>query len=940
MRKLFRAISVTTLAILLGSTAVTSAVAWLKIGYEVSLGNTGSVHLNAGAEAAYFGGGDGSSGNPYIISNSNHLYNLAWLQYIGYFNSPEPVKQLYFKLGDDVPATGLDMTGVVLPPIGTDTYPFLGNFDGNGKKIVNLTVSNDDPMQSTSDFGVTKPDTSILSGTTRPNIVGFFGVVGQLPSQNINYTSSTVEMKNFTLENLTIVSKTSQTLVGFAAGYVDGNVSGVKIGGNSKINLNESTTTAITDITNDLSDYGLVGYTTKKGSTGNYSQDISKYYHTGGSGSGADPLWGGSIAFDAFNQRLHHHILNSTDIRFKNGNTTYSTGLLKSYSNSDSKLSIYRGGTASAADTYLKKDPNSNYVVYNIIGAGTHSIWSGNGATTSGRTKYTAASAVDGTYQPLMVNSDYSTSSKNTGYLASDTCVQNGSSHLYNTLEGTIRSASYPNGQISNSFDDTFHAYGDLYNSSTGGPIYTYNGNKMEILTNKGVNYSDGYTLVSDDYNSSHTVANSALTGYTKTTYTSLGLKRYKDARFHLESVLSGSSYVHGIHFMGEAASASKTISVPNAIINGTSKTNYPVLLNTIDFNVAEPGYITLFAGAYFPQYATTTADHFFELYRVTRNGDSISSISKVYKIYKDSSNNYTYTTSANQTVSGATLVFDMSYLTNNPPKNNVVYYFEIPVGAGEFALGTVSGKTAGSYLLYLDIGTAAPEATDEISAYAVTTHLAGNMYPTGVDFDTTDVTTSNGGNTLGIIISAGSSGEVSFNVNGTTIGYTSDYSTQYAYSTKTVTVFGSQAPPSSPPVLAQNGTRVITAHITTIATPHDEWDIVITEELDANGNQTSRTYTTVLKNGGSVSSNAIPASFKIDTIDTAVKQIAISIARNTGNNIFEAQPSYSGVGFKTVDIVLDNTGLTLTYSNVANDHNITVKNLSGTTLYTHTASA
>ena len=91
---------------------------------------------------------------------------------------------------------------------------------------------------------------------------------------------------------------------------------------------------------------------------------------------------------------------------------------------------------------------------------------------------------------------------------------------------------------------------------------------------------------------------------------------------------------------------------------------------------------------------------------------------------------------------------------------------------------------------------------------------------------------------------------------------------------------------------------------------------------------------------GGSVSSNAIPASFKIDTIDTAVKQKAISIARNTCNNIFEAQPSYSGADFKTVDIVLDNTGLTLTYSNVANDHNITVKNLSGTTLYIHAASA
>ena len=42
----------------------------------------------------------------------------------------------------------------------------------------------------------------------------------------------------------------------------------------------------------------------------------------------------------------------------------------------------------------------------------------------------------------------------------------------------------------------------------------------------------------------------------------------------------------------------------------------------------------------------------------------------------------------------------------NQPPKNNVVYYFEIPVGVGEFAIGAVDGKTAGAYLMYLDLGT------------------------------------------------------------------------------------------------------------------------------------------------------------------------------------------------------------------------------------------
>ena len=84
----------------------------------------------------------------------------------------------YFKLGTDI-----DMTGITLSPIGTDRYPFVGNFNGCGYTISNLTVSNDNPITSqshtTTDFGIMKPTDSKLSGTTVPQIVGIFGVVGK-----------------------------------------------------------------------------------------------------------------------------------------------------------------------------------------------------------------------------------------------------------------------------------------------------------------------------------------------------------------------------------------------------------------------------------------------------------------------------------------------------------------------------------------------------------------------------------------------------------------------------------------------------------------------------------------------------------------------------------------------------------------------------------------
>ena len=49
--------------------------------------------------AAYFGGGDGTTNNPFIIKNQRHLYNLAWLQYLGYFNKQATGNYAKYKAG-------------------------------------------------------------------------------------------------------------------------------------------------------------------------------------------------------------------------------------------------------------------------------------------------------------------------------------------------------------------------------------------------------------------------------------------------------------------------------------------------------------------------------------------------------------------------------------------------------------------------------------------------------------------------------------------------------------------------------------------------------------------------------------------------------------------------------------------------------------------------
>lgn len=272
--------------------SIASTISWFHEMVELSPDVAGSV------QGAYYAGGDGTSGNPFQIHDPIHLYNLAWLQYFGTYNkfndSGALTSQTYFVVTSD-----LDMTGWTLPPIGTEDFPFLGKFDGSGHTITGLTSTNEFGSGS----GVKTPQKFTGFGDTyhQPEIVGFFGVVGKLPNDSYSYTSVNNQMINCTLDGTKVESRTSKTLIGIAAGYVNATMNGVKIKGAATIDVNGTTaSTAVdaTNITENLSDYGLVGYSTKTGSGGSYSQKLSKYYNNqksdGGQGSSSGE--GGSIS--------------------------------------------------------------------------------------------------------------------------------------------------------------------------------------------------------------------------------------------------------------------------------------------------------------------------------------------------------------------------------------------------------------------------------------------------------------------------------------------------------------------------------------------------------------------------------------------------------------------------------------------------------------------
>lgn len=254
--------------------------------------------LSGTAHGSYFNGGDGSKEKPFEINNPKQLYYFNWLQDLGYFNTPNDdktaIKQVYFKLTDD-----LDMTGYTLPPAGTKTYPFVGNFDGDGKSITNLTITNDESSLKQAD----PPKGAAYSSgiLDQAQIVGFFGVVGSLDeSSKVNsytYDTQANSIANLGFDGLDVISSSSNTLMGLAAGYVNGSIKGVGVK-DSSLQAKDGAS-PITDVAGvkNISDYSLVGYATEeyKSATEVRDETLSTPQIDNPNTNHGSTNWGGSV---------------------------------------------------------------------------------------------------------------------------------------------------------------------------------------------------------------------------------------------------------------------------------------------------------------------------------------------------------------------------------------------------------------------------------------------------------------------------------------------------------------------------------------------------------------------------------------------------------------------------------------------------------------------
>ena len=228
-----------------------------------------------------------------------------------------------------------------------------------------------------------------------------------------------------------------------------------------------------------------------------------------------------------------------------------------------------------------------------------------------------------------------------------------------------------------------------------------------------------------------------------------------------VNAMLSNNQYVYGLHFMQATISKDSTVTAEKAVINGVEKTNYVMPQDCIDFNVATKGRIAFMAGTYFS--GSNGVQSFFSLHRIFRDGSgAITDIKQLSEIYTDGDAEHGYiyrfagdaayynadgTLNGNSVPSGYVLIYDLTAI-DDPTSlagisgltQNSVYYFEIPVDAGEYALG--SSNSDGAYLIYLDIAANASFAVQTVITEVTVREEYTNHFPLGVAFvDSADST-------------------------------------------------------------------------------------------------------------------------------------------------------------------------------------------------------
>lgn len=715
-------------------------------------GNTFVMNFNSSTASAYFAGGNGSKDEPYKISTPVHMYNFAWLQYLGYFNLKDNFNngraQSFFELTGNI-----DMSSIAIPPIGTREYPFIGYFNGNGKTVYNVTVSN-----SEADF-TRRPSTAQFrnnvltmadSKFTNVDIVGLFGVTGDFNSfiaNNYEKADTTTEKKKTVLVNgvpteivvknkeessgtgtgtttsnkleplpsgntaenvvyysgmnvnsmyidkITVKSVSPKTLVGLAAGYISSTMQDVGVY-RSKVSVSSDT------------DGGVSGITTVKGTVKEYGTTISEYSLVGDydeenvgwtevptDGSGDTTAWGGSIDMRTLNRRLSYISAKRRDGYY----TTDTSGF---------RVSLYYGGSPS--EFYWNKTASSDLgVVYLNEGTilpinvnkktmGLDSLDIATKEDSDGKTRlaYEEQNTSNNNFrynQYYKANTVEVVAENNTGYIV-------GSAYGTQTATGAIRSRiqSVANG----TYEGIFKSLGESACPKSDSVLYEKE--KFEMLTMVlGANGNYETYRIKDGVNGTATSTKTGLGDFVQKEYTDTALNltnkgaAYISVRNDFDETMSGSNMAHGFHFMAQLPGGFTSSNKSNYITTAEAKlyNDKTKKLETIS------NYEFVKGGINFTVSESGVIKTILGAYYQQSKKDNLFDLFKVERTSAGKVTKFTRIETIYKDQSGnlvynpsdttdLTLVFSFTELTKGVLNHASAYYVEIPVEAGDYVIG------------------------------------------------------------------------------------------------------------------------------------------------------------------------------------------------------------------------------------------------------------
>lgn len=628
-------------------------LSWFNKGFDIEFNKqTGQ------SEANYFASGDGTKDNPYTITTPRHYYNFAWLQYLGEFNKTikkdniDVIDQKYFVLANDI-----DMSEYVVPPVGISEYAFVGNFNGGGKVINNLKVSN-----NFADFGVRHP--SVVNETSfnekNINILGTFGVVGNNEVNDENkrdlyyFNENAIDtpincIQNLYLDNVTIASTSNQLLIGIIAGYADGVIKTCGV---------HYATFDVNGATSHISDNGLF---VKNEKISNYTllgaYNKNRFYWDDEPGfDGTKASWGDSISMLTLYRRVAY------------------------IAASDANKIGYHYNEKHSIDNYhlTVKFDQSSVPYYKNTDKNTH-----------------LAYLYKGTYLPLSVNT-------------------NKSFNLESESKGSVTTQFYKNKNREEILDSNsgYMVGGIGSNSGIGirlqplsiGLMYSYSGDANKPYDGSKIKF---YTFDSSEENPVEKEVSSIVDE----------LPKFNEVKEKFDSSMEGMTSISGFHFFDELDYSKKTLVEDGTIkINKETFNSYEFLDSSLNFTVQKPGYITTINGSY---YRSEKKQSLFDLYYINRTYSdaepkkaTIQSVKKIQQIYKDATGalkykfyDGSYLTYSNYSEQTGKLSFDFAKVSDNSlMKPFKAYYYEIPVMPGDYAIGKNSNKD-NAYIMYLDIG-------------------------------------------------------------------------------------------------------------------------------------------------------------------------------------------------------------------------------------------